>query len=103
MSELHLQPRFPRLALLAIAGILLVMDGPSASAASGRGRMAEMRRNGCCCKTLPVGGCCCEPAVAGTTRTGTVADESSIGLRLTPVAPAAAGSSRATCQCRTYD
>jgi hypothetical protein len=88
---------------MAIVGILLVMDGPSASAATGRGRMAEMRRNGCCCVTLPAGGCCCEPAAPVATPARTVADGSSTGRRMTPVAPVRPGSPRATCQCRTYD
>jgi hypothetical protein len=81
--------------------MLLVIDGATASAATGRGRMAEMRRDGCCCVTLPAGGCCCEPATQGATMAKTAANESPIGRRATVVTPAHLRSPGSTCQCRT--
>ena len=97
--------RFSRLALMATVGMLLVMEGGSisASAATGRGRMAEMRRKGCCCVTLPAGGCCCEPATRSKAVVSPAASQSSIELRVTAIAPAGLSLPQSSCQCRAYD
>lgn len=91
------------IALMAIMGMLLVIDGASASAATGEGRMGEMRRNGCCCVTLPAGGCCCEPATPATEVPRTAVNQSAIELRAVAVAPVRLSSPRSGCQCRAYD
>jgi hypothetical protein len=90
---------------MALLGVLLVIDGASATAATaaGPGRTAEMRRSGCCGAMLPAGCRCCEPAVPGTSTAATAASVPSIGGRATAVATAGPDSPGSTCQCRSHD
>jgi hypothetical protein len=97
--------RCPWIALVATLAALLTGDGRSADAGTTPGRMAQMRRAGCCCRTLPVGGCCCEPAATpavsnAITRTKQEIEVSSLSHRPARLDPTRPGS---TCQCRSND
>jgi len=89
------------IALVATLAALLTGDGRSARAGTTPGRMAQTRRAGCCCPTLPAGGCCCEPAApAGPADNSSgmrraVERFSSLPLRIESTRPSG------TCQCRS--
>ena len=92
-------PRSLRVALAAIVAALLVTGHSSVSAGMVGGRMAQMRRDGCCCIVLPVGGCCCEPAApAGPGPSASPAGSMRVVRTIKPAADLVgpAGS----CQCR---
>jgi hypothetical protein len=89
------------IALMATLGVMLIGDGRSATAGTITGRMAQMRRAGCCCRMLPAGGCYCEPATsvcpAGDSArpSQTIGQFSAFRLRIESTRPCG------TCQCQS--
>jgi hypothetical protein len=91
------------IALAAIVATLLAGNGRSANAGTIPGRMAQMRRAGCCCPTLPVGGCCCEPAATSApsdTAERTKKAVAEISRTTDALDPARSGGN---CRCRSND
>jgi hypothetical protein len=95
--------RCPWIALVATLAVLLIGDGKLATAGTAPGRMAQMRRAGCCCRTLPVGGCCCEPAATSApTDVATRTNQAIVGTSRT-MAPLDSTRPGGTCQCRSIE
>jgi hypothetical protein len=93
--------RCPWIALAATLVAFWIGDGRSASASTAPGRMAQMRRAGCCCPTLPVGGCCCEPAA--TLSPSNVTTKTNPAIKVISRTTARFDSIRpgSSCQCRS--
>ena len=85
--------RSSRVALAALWVVMLVLPVAKAGAATSAAPRSEMKRNGCCCPTLPTGGCCCQFFASTATLTG-VDDAASI-VRIEP------DPSGRTCHCRS--
>jgi hypothetical protein len=91
------------IALAAIVATLLAGNGRSATAGTIPGRMAQMRRAGCCCPTLPVGGCCCEPAATSAPSDTTARTKEAVAEISRTTAALDPARSDGDCRCRSND
>jgi hypothetical protein len=87
--------------LMTIVGTLFAWGASTAFASPTSGRMAEMRRDGCCCREIPAGGCCCEPAVAPADASAVTKATSAIGVLSRASVRLHSSPPGSTCQCRS--